>query len=257
MLRALTRAVSQNIGACELTFRRREAINYRLATRQHEEYCGLLRYHGVEVTKLEASDAWPDCCFVEDAAIVFDEVAVITSMGVVSRRGEAAAIERELSRFRAVTRIRLPAMIEGGDVVRLDKRIFVGLSTRTNAQGIEDLRAILQPFGYTVTPVEVRSSLHLSTACSALDAETTLINPRWIDADAFSGVEVLTVPEDEPWAANTLRLGQTICLEAEAPRTLEMVSRLNHNIEVLDISEFRKAEGSLSCLSIVFRDGHA
>lgn len=253
MLRAFTRAVSPNIGACELTFRSREAIDYGQAVQQHDEYCGLLRDHGIEVTKLNASDTLPDCCFVEDTAIIVDEVGIITSMGAASRRSETLLVEQELSRFREIKHIRLPAQLEGGDVVRLGKKVFVGLSRRTNVQGVEALKRILEPFGYQVRPVRVKGSLHLSTACSAVNEETVLINPRWIDREAFEGVNVLTIPEDEPWAANTLRINGTLCVEAGVPRTIELVSRWTKRIEVLDISEFRKAEGSLSCLSVIFR----
>jgi dimethylargininase len=253
MLRAFTRAVSTCIGDCELTFRDRETIDYEQAVRQHDEYCGLLRDHGIEVTKLNASDTLPDCCFVEDTAIIVDEVGIITSMGAASRRSETLLIEQELSRFREIKHIRLPAKLEGGDVVRLGKKVFVGLSSRTNAEGVEALKKILEPFGYHVIPVKVKGSLHLSTACSAINEETVLTNPRWIDQEAFKSVNVLTIPEDEPWAANTLRINGTLCVEAGVPRTIDLVSGLAKKVEVLNISEFRKAEGSLSCLSIIFR----
>lgn len=253
MLRAFTRAVSKSIDACELTFRGRESIDYRRAVRQHDAYCDLLRSHGVDVIKLNASDNLPDCCFIEDSAIIVDEVGVVTSMGTASRRGESLLVEKQLSRFREIAHIRLPARLEGGDVVRLGKRLFVGISSRTNAEGVEALKRIVEPFGYQVSPVRVKGSLHLSTGCSAITEETLLINPRWIDQDAFKSVHVLTVPEDEPWGANTLRIKETICLETGVPRTLELVAGLVDKIEVLDISEFRKAEGSLSCLSIIFQ----
>jgi dimethylargininase len=173
-------------------------------------------------------------------------------MGAASRRGETLLVEKNLSCFREIAYIKLPAQLEGGDVVRQGKKLFVGLSSRTNAQGVEALKEIVEPFGYRVSAVRVKGSLHLSTACSAITEETVLTNPRWIDQDAFKAVNVLTVPEDEPWGANTLRVKETICLEAGVPRTLELVAGLTDKIEVLDISEFRKAEGSLSCLSIIF-----
>ncbi|HEX8424006.1 MAG TPA: arginine deiminase family protein, partial [Pyrinomonadaceae bacterium] len=225
MLKAITRAVSRNIDRCELTFRRREGVDYEKAIGQHEAYCNLLRRLGVEVLNLEASDALPDCCFVADTAIMLDELAVIASLGAPSRRGEIAAVEKILSPHHEVTRIEPPATLDGGDVVRLGKELFVGCSSRTNTEGIEFLTRIVQPFGYRVTPVAVTGSLHLTTACSALDEETVLLNPCWIDDRPFKRFRILPVAEDEPWAASTVRVGRALCVESHAPRTLQMVAR--------------------------------
>jgi dimethylargininase len=255
MLKAITRAVSRNIGSCELTFRQRERVDYEEAVRQHQGYCDLLRRRGAEVITLEACDENPDCCFVADAAVILEEVAIIASPGAASRRGEVAAVEEILGLHREVARIHQPATLDGGDVLIIGKRIFVGSSMRTNAQGIETLARITRPFGYTVTPVSVTRSLHLTTACSALNEETVLLNPLWIDRDAFARQWVLEVPEEEPWAAATMRVGAScVCVEAGAPRTLEMVGKHCGDVEVLDISEFRKAEGSIPCLSILFHE---
>ncbi|HVF55339.1 MAG TPA: arginine deiminase family protein [Pyrinomonadaceae bacterium] len=254
MLKAITRGVSRHLERCELTFRRRDCLNYERAVGQHEAYRALLRRCGAQLINLEASDDYPDCCFVEDTAVVFDELAVVALMGAPSRRGETPVVEKTLSAHREIVRLAAPATLDGGDVVRLGRRIFVGRSQRTNAAGVEALARVVEPFGYEVTPVAVRKSLHLTTACSALDEETVLLNPQWIDAAPFARCWLLPVPEDEPWAANTLRIGETVCVESGAPRTLELVGRHCANVEVADISEFRKAEGSLSCLSILFRD---
>lgn len=254
MLKAITRGVSRRIARCELTFRQREPVDYERAVRQHAAYCEILSRHCAEVIQLEASDANPDCCFVADTAVVLDELAVIASMGAVSRRGETSAVEKIVSAHREVARITHPATLDGGDVVIVGKQIFVGRSTRTNPEGINALARIARPYGYDVTPVAVTGSLHLTTACSMLDEETVLLNPRWIDVAPFARLWVLPVPEDEPWATNTVRVGNTICVEAGAPRTLQLVGQQCANVEALDISEFRKAEGSLSCLSILFRD---
>lgn len=255
MLKAITRAVSRHIARCELTFRQREPVDYERAVRQHAAYCDLLRRHCAEVIELEASDANPDCCFVADTAVVFEELAVIASMGASSRRDETSAVEKTLSAHRQFRRIAPPATLDGGDVVIIRKQIFVGHSRRTNYQGIEALARIVRPFGYDVTPVAVTGSLHLTTACSVLNEETVLLNPRWIDVAPFARFWVLPVPEDEPWAASTMRVGKRVCIEAAAPRTLELVGQhCGADVDVLDISEFRKAEGSLSCLSILFQD---
>ena len=257
MLKAITRAVSRNINGCELTFKQRESLDYEKAVRQHASYCALLTRCGAEVLSLEAHDENPDCCFVADTAVVLEEVAVIASPGAPSRRGEVKAVEEILSAHREVAHIKSPATLDGGDVVLLGKRIFVGRSNRTNSQGIESLTRIARSLGYNVTPVSVMGSLHLTTACSVLDEETVLLNPRWIDATPFARYWVLNVPDDEPWSANTMRVGASVCVEAGAPRTLELVNKHCREVEVLDISEFRKAEGSLACLSILFQDTRA
>lgn len=248
----LTHAISPNIAGCELTYIGREPLDYERAVRQHKEYCGLLAYRGLRVETLSGSADYPDSCFVEDTAIVFDELAIIASMGAASRRPERETVRKFLARHRPLAFIDLPATIDGGDVVKAGRTVFVGLSTRTNALAVGEMRRILGPLGYQVKAVEVRGSLHLTTACSALDDETLLVNPRWIDLEPFAGFRVLAVPEDEPWAANTLRAGDAVCVEARAPRTLELVRGVSEEVEVLDISELRKAEGSLTCLSIIF-----
>lgn len=257
MLIGFTHVISPRMSQCELTFVGRQAIDHRRALGQHEEYCGLLRHYGVQVKQLSKSINHPDCCFVEDTAIVFKELAVIASMGAASRRGESLAIQKALAPYRELAFIKLPATIDGGDVVKVGKTVFVGQSRRTNAEAVAQLKSILTPYGYRVRAVEVKGSLHLTTACSALDDETLLVNARWIDPLPFAGFNLLRVPDDEPWAANVLRVGDTICLEAGAPRTLELLSKRHDRLEVLDISEFRKAEGSLTCLSIIFEEGGA
>lgn len=255
MLKAITRGVSRRIAECELTYRPRECVDYAGAVRQHEEYRALLARRGVSVINLEAGEEFPDCCFVADAAVVFDELAVVARTGAQARRGEAEAVAAVLSAERELAHVEAPATLDGGDVMVVGRRVFVGQSRRTNPQGVEALTRIMRPHGYTVTPVHVNGSLHLTTACSALDAETLLINPRWIDATPFARFNLLRVPEDEPWAANALRVGETVVVEAGAPRTFEMVARhCGPRVETLDISEFRKAEGSLTCLSILFAD---
>jgi len=254
MLKAIMRDVSRNISRCELTYRQRERVDYEKAIRQHADYCDLLRRCGSLVINLEARDESPDCCFVADTAVVLEEAAVIASPGAPSRRSEVTGVAETLSAHREIVRIQPPATLDGGDVLIMGKRIFVGHSKRTNREGIESLTRIASSFGYDVTPVSVVGSLHLTTACSALNEETVLLNSCWIDAAPFARYRVLNVPEDELWAASTMRVGSTVCVEAGAPRTLELIKKHCAEVEVSDISEFRKAEGSLPCLSIIFQD---
>ncbi len=252
--RAITRGVSRKIADCELTYRSREDINFEKAAIQLERYCDLLRQWGVDLMPLPASDAHPDCCFVQDTAVVLDEVCVIASMGAHARVGEVSEVERLIAPFRKILRILPPATLDGGDVVQFGKRLFVGLSSRTNARGIAALEKIVEVFGYAVVPVVVTGGLHLTTGCGIVNDETVLLNPRWLDASAFRNLRQLHVPEQEPWAANTIRVDDAVCVEQEAPRTIDLIQPYAGTIDTLDISEFRKAEGSLSCLSLIFKE---
>ncbi len=251
---ALTRGVSPNFSACELTYKTREPIDCTLAREQWQAYCDLLRRWHINLATVSASDRHPDCCFIQDTAVVLDEVCVMASMGAASRTGETKEVEKILSGRRELQRITPPATLDGGDVVQFGKRLFVGLSRRTNGRGISALKQIVEPFGYRVTPVVVSGGLHLTTGCGVVNDETVLLNTQWLDATAFSNLRQLHVPQTEPWAANTIRLNGSVCLEASAPQTAELVSPYADTIETLDISEFRKAEGSLSCLSLIFKE---
>jgi dimethylargininase len=204
--------------------------------------------------KMPANDTYPDGCFVQDTAIILDEVCVMASMGAEARRGEVSEVERMVSQFRSIQRIIPPATLDGGDVVQFGKRLFVGLSSRTNARGIAALGQIVESFGYAVVPVVVNGGLHLTTGCGIVNDETVLLNPRWLDISAFRGLRQLHVPQEEPWAANTIRVDDAVCLEEEAPRTVDLVQPYAGSINTLDISEFRKAEGSLSCLSLIYKE---
>jgi len=252
--KAITRGVSRSIRECELTYRSREHIDYEKAASQLERYCQLLRKWDVDLLTMPANDTYPDGCFVQDTAIILDEVCVMASMGAEARRGEVSEVERMVSRFRSIQHIIAPATLDGGDVVQFGKRLFVGLSSRTNARGIAALSQIVELFGYTVVPVTVNGGLHLTTGCGIVNDETVLLNPRWLDASAFKGLRQLHVPEEEPWAANTIRVDNAVCLEEEAPRTVDLVQPHAGSIDTLDISEFRKAEGSLSCLSLIYKE---
>jgi dimethylargininase len=250
---ALTRGVSPSIDRCELTHIGREPIDLPRAIAQHEDYCDRLEALGLEVLRLPADPACPDCCFVEDTAIVLDEVAVLTPLGTPGRRAESPAIEAALSRYRTVRRIPLPATIEGGDVMRIGRRIFVGLSTRTNAAGIDALRGIAAPFGYEVIPVSVTGCLHLKSAVTALGDEAVLANPAWFDTAPLARLRIVAVAEDEPGAANVLTVRGQIWAHPGFPRTIERLEGLGYRVGRVDISEFLKAEAALTCKSVLFR----
>ncbi|HEY0320824.1 MAG TPA: arginine deiminase family protein [Pyrinomonadaceae bacterium] len=252
MLRAITHKVSPRIAECEVTFVDRSPIDFQIAASQHDAYCNVLKKLGVIVKEFSENESYPDSCFVEDTAIVVDEIAIICSMGVSSRRGETRSIEQELSKYREITHVSLPATIEGGDVLRIGKKIFVGQSNRTNLEGVKELTKILEPYCYSVAHVPTKGSLHLKTACTAIDEETLLVNPAWVELDAFKGFKLVNTPAEEPWSANLLRVGNTVCVQTAFPRTVELIEQLVERVELIDMSELGKAEAGLTCSSIVF-----
>ena len=249
---ALLRGVPSTLASCELTFQEREPIDLALAVGQHDAYAALLRSLGLEVVELPADPAFPDCCFVEDTAVVLDEVALVTRPGVASRRGEVAAVEAALARYRPIERTPKPATLEGGDVLRVGRRVFVGLSGRTNAEGIDRLAAVAEPLGYRVTPVAVTGCLHLKSAVTALDDARVLVNRAWLDPEPFRGLELVDVAAEEPGAANVLTAGGQVIGHAGFPRTLDRLSARGYRVQPLDVSEFLKAEAALTCKSLLF-----
>jgi dimethylargininase len=253
MIIAMTREPARTLDACELTYMEREPIDPDAAARQHRCYREALEACGARVVTLPPAEEFPDSVFVEDTAIVLEEVAVLTRPGVVSRRGEVSLIEAEVARLRPVVRVEPPATLEGGDVLRLGRTLYVGLSPRTNAEGADCLRRLVAPHGYDVVTVETRGCLHLKSGCSALDDETVLVNPEWVDASVFRGHEVLAVDAAEPWAANVLSVAGSVCVSAAFPRTAEMLAARGRDLRAVEVSEFAKAEGSLTCLSLLFR----
>jgi len=252
MLSIVTHLPSPSLEQCELTFVNSEKIDIKKAEIQHESYRKMLQSCGANVIIIDENMDLPDSVFVEDPIIVFDEVAILTSMGVASRRKESATMEKVFTKYRNIKRIELPAQIEGGDVLKIGKQIFVGKSARTNAQGIRELREILSPYGYEVIAVKVGGCLHLKTGCTALDEETLLINPEWVDSKIFVGFRQIIVPKEEPFGANILKINETICMNEAFPKTIELVKALGYKVKSTDISEFVKAEAGLTCMSVPF-----
>src|ERR1017187_10410371 len=189
MLTAITRAVSPTIAACQLTFREREAIDIALAREQHRAYETCLAELGVEVISLRAEPDYPDAVFVEDAAIVLDEIAVMTRLGAASRRGESESLARVLQQYRPLHWLREPATLDGGDVMLAGKTLFVGVTARSNAAGIGQLAAAAEPFGYRVRPAAVRGCLHLKSACSNI-GDAVLVHRPWVDEEALAGMRL-------------------------------------------------------------------
>jgi len=252
MLIALTRGVSPTLGDCELQELDRQPIDIAKAVQQHRSYERCLAELGARIVALEPDPRFPDAVFVEDPALVLDEIAIMTRPGAASRRGEGESIARALAEYRPLRRIEEPGTLEGGDVMRAGKTLYVGLSRRTNRQGIQQLRDLSAPFGYETVAVPVHGCLHLKSACCYLGEETILANRAWIDAKPLSRFRILDVPQDEPRAANVLRIGDTLILPEAFPKTRELLEKSGFQIRTLDLSELAKAEGAVTCTSILF-----
>jgi dimethylargininase len=253
MWKAITRAVSPRMNDCELSYIDRVEIDIEKARLQHGAYEDCLRAMGVEVIALPAEPDMPDSVFVEDPALVLDEIAVITRPGAASRRAESETLAAALAQFRPLERIEAPGTLEGGDVMRAGKTLYVGASARSNAEGIAQLAEILRPFDYAVKSVEVRGCLHLKSGCTYLGAGVVLANRHWIDAAALEDFTIVDIAADEPWAANVLALDGALLAPAGFPGTAGIVESLGWKVRVVEISELRKAEAGVTCSSLIFK----
>jgi dimethylargininase len=252
MLTAITRAVSPGIVHCELTFLPRRPINLAKAVEQHRAYEQLLEKNGARVISLPAAPTLPDSMFVEDPAIVLDELAILLPLGTESRRPEAALLADALKKFRKIVRVESPGQAEGGDVFRVGRRLFAGLSSRTNAEGIRQLAALLAPYGYEVLSIAVTGCLHLKSAVTYIGRNTLLAHRAWFDTKLFAGFEWVDVAPEEPHAANALTINGTVIFPASFPRTRARLEGRGFRVTPLDISELQKAESGLTCSSLLF-----
>ena len=249
---AITREVSTSIDNCQLSFHAREPIDVAGAIAQHRAYQDCLAELGVRVVSLPAEPELPDAVFVEDPAVVVDEVAVISIMGAPSRRPEARSLADALSRYRPIKVLREPGTLDGGDVLRIGRLVFVGLSERTNREAFSQLRGVLRAFDYEVQSVEVRDCLHLKSACSYIGNDTILINRSWIDAEPLRGFELLDVPDEEPAAANALLIKDIVIIPASFPKTRALLGQRGFRVRTIDLSELQKAEAGVTCGSLIF-----
>jgi dimethylargininase len=249
MTLAITRAVSPAMERCELSHLERTPIDLALANRQHCEYEACLAELGLDVISLPAEPDLPDSVFVEDPVVAVEEVAVIARTGAVSRRREAESLAGALRPHRPLRFMREPATLDGGDVLHAGRTIYAGLSHRTNREGIRQLAEFTKPFGYTVVPVEVRGCLHLKSGVSSLGDGAALIHRSWVDAGAFHDLRLIDVPE--PWGANVLAVRGAIVMPASFPETAAMLEDLGYRVRKVDVSEMQKAEGAVTCMSIL------
>jgi dimethylargininase len=247
---AITRAVPASLAHCELTFQERVPIDVERARQQHAEYERVLRQHGYDVIALPEAPDLPDSVFVEDAAVVLPECAIITRPGAESRRAEVPAIREVLAPFRDLHEIRAPGTLDGGDVMVLGRRIFVGLSTRTNHAAVEQLHEILQPLGYDVVPVTVGAALHLKSVVTAVADDFVVVDAAAVDPAIFNARYLCVGAE----AANMLRLHDVVLAPPAAAPFIAPLAAEGINVELVDNSELAKAEGALTCCSLIFTE---
>jgi dimethylargininase len=248
---AITRQVSRSIQECELTFLSREPIDVSRAREQHAQYEQALRQVGMAILSLPEEPDLPDSVFVEDTALVLDECALVLRPGAPSRRREVELIHDILRHFRPLHRVQAPAHVDGGDILRLGRRIYIGLSQRTDRSAYEQIRSWVEPMDYTVHTATVRDCLHLKSAVTEIAPDFVLLNPKWIDPASLSNVSIIEVDPSEPQAANVLCLGDTVVMPEVFPRTRARLEQAGMRVRCVEADELAKAEGALTCCSLI------
>jgi len=251
-LHALVRPVSASLADCELTHLARTPIDVARAAAQHADQLRALRALGVTVHQVPAADDLPDAVFIEDTAVVLDEIAIVTRPGAPARRAETAAVAEALAPFRPLRTMEAPATLDGGDVLRVGRTLYVGRSLRTNEAGVTAFAELTAPFGYRVEPVEFTGCLHLKTAVTAVADGVLLLNPAWVSAARFSGSDWLAVDPAEPFAGNALRVGDAVLHGSAYPKTRARLEARGIRVVPVPADELAKAEGGVTCCSLIF-----
>ncbi len=250
-----THAITRRPGkalAAGITTSKLGAPDYIKALDQFDAYVNALENCGISVIELDPLEGHPDAHFVEDAAVVTPDIAIITNPGAVSRRGEVHSIASALQPFRKTVWVHPPATIDGGDVLMVGRHFFIGLSDRTNEQGAKQLGDAVAEYGYTWTPVPVAAGLHFKSSVNAVGADTLLTTPTFADHPALAGANRIVISPQESYAGNTLLVNDHLIMPAGYPGTRQKLQALGHTIIELDTSEFRKMDGGLTCLSLRF-----
>lgn len=254
MTTALLREVSRSLPRCELTHVAREPIDLEVARAQHRGYEKLLQSLGCRTLVLPEEPELPDAVFVEDTAVVLPELAIITRPGAPSRRPETRSIAATLARYRRLAHIEEPGTIDGGDVLVAGRTLFIGETQRSNIHAIEQVAAHLYPLGYVVVAVPVNGCLHLKSAVTLCGPDLLLVNPAWVDPARFGGRSIVAVDPSESHAANALLLNGGIVYPTTFPRTRERLRARGVVVHETDLSELAKAEGAVTCCSLIIED---
>lgn len=249
---AVVREIPDSFKDCITSQQDKDSIDVKKARLQHENYCGTLESFGIELLRISTDESLPDCCFTEDVAIVLDEMAIITNPRMKSRSGEREEMEKALHPYRKMVRLEAPAYLDGGDVVVIGKKIFVGLSERSNANAIEQLQLLLDAYGYTVTGVPVKNVLHLKSACTYIGNGYVLLSPENIDPIFFADYKLIKVPKEESYCADALAIDGRVLIPEGYPLTKKMILDSGFKVITLDTTEIKKADGALTCMSVIF-----
>ncbi|MBD3413359.1 MAG: N(G),N(G)-dimethylarginine dimethylaminohydrolase [Candidatus Aminicenantes bacterium] len=226
--------------------------DYNLALKQHQEYCEALKNSGVNLTVLKQDPEFPDSCFVEDTAVVNERCAVITRPGDKRRRGEEIKIKQVLSSYRKLESIQKPGTVDGGDVLRIHNTYFIGLSQRTNQEGAQQLKEKLMKYSYGSEFIPVRDMLHLKSGVNYLDRDVVVIRKELSSLRFFTSFRKITVSPQEAYAANCIFVNGTVLMPSNFPETLRKIKSQGFEVIELQMSEFEKMDGGVSCLSIRF-----
>ncbi len=248
---AITRKVSSRCNECEITHIRRVPIDLITAQAQHDGYTQALKYLGCQVVELPEEPDLPDSVFVEDTAFILPEVAVITRPGADSRKPETKSMVEVLSHYRPLLHIAGPVTVDGGDVLVLGKNIFIGLSTRSNLYAVQQIKNMLESYGYSAAGVALKGCLHLKSAVTRVDDRTLLINKNWVDASPFDGYDLIETDASEPYAANCLPVNGHIIYPTTFPKTQHKLEEKGYSVANVELGELAKAEGAVTCCSLI------
>jgi dimethylargininase len=251
MIIAITREVSPSIKRCELTHLARQPIDFDLATVQHHQYESCLADLGCLIHRLPAEPELPDAVFVEDTAIVLDNLAIVTRPGAESRRSEIPSVLEALREYRRLYQVEPPGTLDGGDVLHVGNVLYVGVSSRSNRAGIKQLGGYVEPYGYKVQPVPLHDCLHLKSAVTQVGMDRLLINRAWVDTGEFVGMEMIDVAQEEPMGANALMIGEVVIYPSAYERTRARLEAHDITVKAVDVTELAKAEGGVTCCSLI------
>lgn len=227
--------------------------DYERALEQHAQYVSALQSCGLEVIQLAPDPKHPDATFVEDTALLTSRVAIITHPGAESRQGEILALEPEVRKFfTRVEHIQAPGTLEAGDIMMAGDHFYIGLSDRTNTAGAQQMMVILQQNGYTASTINLAKVLHLKTGVAYLENQTMLVCGEFVDHPDFKGYRQITIPQEESYAANCIWVNDTVIIPAGYPVTQGKITQAGYKTLEVDVSEFKKLDGGLSCLSLRF-----
>jgi dimethylargininase len=249
---AIVRGVPYTYDKCIKTHKTESTINVKLAKEQHTRYCEILEQLGLTPIIIEPDDRFPDCCFVEDPAIVIGDTAIISRMAVKSRIGEEIEVRNTLSKYKKVYEIKPPGTIDGGDVLRVNEKIYVGLSQRTNQCAVQQVRTFLSGYGYQIIPIKIKHILHLKSACAYIGNNYIVMFPGHFDDSIFSEYDKIIIQEREACSANCVSVNGKVLVQKGYPHTKKSIEHEGFDTVEIEMSEFRKGGGSLTCLSIIF-----